>query len=187
MQKIILILILVISFSTAQAVYTEVGLSGSYKQETIDANNYTRTQAGSVDLAFYFWQFMGVEFAYTDARQEQRFRFPDGSVYDSTLLMQYLSSDLILSTSDRRAAFQPYIKVGVTDILKKSQLIEKSSGFSELIEVPSGVVPSAGIGMKLLLTETFALKIGIDYWQSKDEYNNTTNDYVGRFGITWML
>jgi hypothetical protein len=50
------------------------------------------------------------------------------------------------------------------------------------------LVPSAGAGFKISITDALSLKVGVDVWAS-DAINlpTTTMDYAGRAGISWLF
>ncbi len=175
----------------ASAVYTELGVSYNYKKVTYDAANNTEQQGLTGSIAFYLWERVGLELAYTsstaykqeptyDLTQQTRERktIQRSNIYEANL--QYLL------TPDRKAMFQPFIKGGVAYISKKQEL-QIDNDFAQEVKPKPGFGPSIGVGMKVFFTESLSLRFGYDVVRTPIDENTTADDITGRMGISWIL
>lgn len=168
---------------TVFAVYTEFGISQSYKKTSFSEGNYVESQMISGSISIYFWERLAIEFSHTSGlavRKEQETGQPLRTI---TQYSTVDGSDLILGFSDRQSTFQPFIKGGVAYIKKKQVTQDEGTPSFDTIPKP-GYVPSYGIGMKIKITEQFSFSTSLDIW--KDEATST-NDMASRTGITWMF
>lgn len=167
----------------SHGIYTEFGLSQSYKKTAFSETNYVESEMLSGSVSFYLWERVALEVSYTQGlaiRQEEE------STSQTLTITQYSTvygSDLILGFAGRESTFQPYIKGGVAYIQKRQVAQDSGNPAYETTPTP-GYVPSYGGGLKIKLTENFGLNAGIDVW--KDDATQT-NDIATRTGLTWML
>ncbi len=186
MQRLLILLIL--SFTApAWSLYTELGVSHSYKKTSFDEHNYIESQAITGSISLYFWENIALELSYTNGiavRSEKLL-----TIYPVRTITQYsevYGSDLILSFADRKSTFQPYIKGGAAYITKKQ--VTQDEGYpSTEITPPAGVAPSYGAGLKILMTEQFAIKMGIDVWSTPIDEDSKSDDMAARVGVSWMF
>lgn len=167
----------------ALAVYTEFGISQSYKKTAFSAENFVESEMLSGSVAFYLWERVALEFSYTKGlavRKEQDTGQPLRTI---TQYSNVYGTDLILGFSDRRDTFQPFIKGGVAYIQKKQITQDEGVPSFETLPTP-GYVPSYGAGIKIKLTENFGLTSSLDIWRDSA---TATNDMASRTGITWMF
>lgn len=167
----------------AKALYTEFGLSQSYKKTSFSEQNSVESELVSGSVSFYVWESIALEFSYTKGLAVRK-------EADSTLPLRTITqhssvygTDLILGFADRRATLQPFIKGGVAYIEKKQIVQDEGSPSYETTPTP-GYVPSYGIGLKIKLTENFGLSTSLDVWRDD---STATNDLASRTGITWMF
>lgn len=169
--------------SNSLALFTEFGLSQSYKKTSFTSDNYVESEMISGSVSFYIWDRVALELSYskgTGVRKEK----------DSTEILRTITqystvygTDLILGFADRRTTFQPFIKGGAAYIEKKQITQDEGNPASSATPKP-GYVPSYGVGVKIRLTESFGLSTSLDVW--KDD-SASTNDIASRTGITWMF
>jgi hypothetical protein len=165
------------------AVFTEFGLSQSYKKTSFSEQNFVESEMVSGSVSFYLWERIALEFSYTKGLAIRKEKDTGQPIRTITQHSTVYGSDLILGFSDRRSTFQPFIKGGAAYIEKKQ--ITQDEGTPSFETTPSpGYVPSYGVGMKIKLTENFGLTTSLDVW--KDDATST-NDVAARTGITWML
>lgn len=176
------ILISIISID-AHAIYTEFGLSQSYKKTSFSEENYVESEMVSGSVSFFIWERVALEFSYTQGlavRKEQETSQPVRTITQHSTVY---GSDLILGFSDRRSTFQPFIKGGVAYIQKRQTTQDDGTPAFETTPSP-GYVPSYGVGMKIKLTENFGLTTSLDVWKDS---STSSNDMASRTGITWMF
>lgn len=164
-------------------IYTEVGLSQSYRRTAFSESMSAESEMISGSISFYFWERTALEFSYTKGLVIQK---EQDSAYPIRTISQFSSiygSDLILSFVDRRSTFQPFIKGGVAYIEKKQVTQDERSPAFETTLDPR-FVPSYGVGIKIRLTENFGLSTSLDVW---NDSSTTQNDIASRTGITWMF
>jgi hypothetical protein len=178
-----IILVFLSSGSPAQAIYTEFGISQSYKKTSFSEQSFVESEMVSGSVSFYFWERIALEFSYTKGlavRKEQDVNQPVRTITQHSTVY---GSDLILGFADRRSTFQPFVKGGAAYIKKKQVTQDEGNPSFETLPTP-GYVPSYGIGMKIKLTENFGLSTSLDIWRDDA---TSTNDVASRTGITWMF
>ncbi len=168
--------------------YSEIGFTANFRKSSIDEGNWQQTLSYTGPFSYYFWQTSAIELSYTQGLSELSVRPPD-LPNDRMLTQSYFSLiglDLVASFADRRAPFQPYVKLGSAFINKK--IYRQLTGFnSTLIAESSGLVPSAGLGFRVLMTETLSLRVGFDSWTNPLNERPLILDYAARAGVSWMF
>jgi hypothetical protein len=174
--------------------YTELSLSANLRNSTLTTDIYSRTISVTGGVSFYFMEMSAIEISYTQGSRRDSF-VETGSTDPKIIrsVQEVMGVDFILSMAGREAPLQPYVKVGVAKISNKQYL--QAPGFSENeTAVAEGTAPSAGVGLRILITKTFSIKMGIDAWQSpvaktpgSTAETERTYDYSGRVGVSWML
>lgn len=175
----------------SHAVYTELGVSYNYKKITYGTNSKTESQGLTGSVAFYLWERVGLELAYTSstaykveptyditAQTVERKTSQKSDIYEANL--QYLL------TNDRKATFQPFVKGGVAYI-SKQQEVQEDNGFPQVLKPKPGIGPSVGVGMKVFLSDTLSLRFGYDMVRTPIDENTTADDITGRMGLSWVL
>ncbi len=171
-----------------QAGYVELDISASAKRNSISEEEYTFNQSLTGSAAYYFFQGFAVELSYTRGLYVQstaatnslpRYRIES----DYTLV----GTDLIAAWGDKQSAFRPYIKAGMMQVTKIITLKPEGQESSVSVQEPK-VVPSAGVGLQLMLSQTFAIKVGLDVWPNEEMSSpNVIWDYATRVGLSWFI
>jgi len=181
------ILMLLILPLSAQAMFTEIGLSYSRKKTTFDANNNYDSESTTASASFYFAEKLALELSYTEAtgiqNQQASASDPQRTIYQKT---QIMGADLIVVFADKKALFQPFIKGGAAQITRRQE-IKDGSFPAQILEPDVAVAPSYGLGIKIALTESFGLKASYSVWQTPIGGGAKTNDDAISAGITWMF
>jgi outer membrane protein W len=151
----ITIIIALLIPNTSNALFTEVGISGSYKKSMLDEGNYEQTQSGSLSISFYFWEQTALELSYTSAHAYQKVTNSSTGdlVLEKICILNLPGLDFVLAFADRKAQFQPYVKAGGAYVIKKLQVTTDPDLGKWETEVPAGLSPSAGIGLKLRFSQ----------------------------------
>ncbi|MDX9730414.1 MAG: outer membrane beta-barrel protein [Bdellovibrionales bacterium] len=178
--------------SQAHAGFVEIGISGSYKRSNIGANAYDESQSLTASFSYYFDESSALELSYTDGINRRMIgeSQPDGQL--TNMYYKMMGLDFVLTMGQRGDRFRPYIKVGTVYILEK-RIVSQSwlSGVTfnhRPLEDPVSLVPSAGLGFKLALSQNWSLKIGAEAWTSRSiSESPVTIDYAGRVGLSWMF
>ncbi len=190
LRRLILIFFVACFSQNAFAIYTELGISYSYKKTSFDKDNYTESQSTTASVSFYFWEQVALELSYTNGVAVRKERQPTNPFADTDRFVTQNSSvygaDLVFSLADRKAMIQPYIKGGAAYITKEQ--ITKDQGQDErTISTKPGVAPSAGAGIKIMITEALAIRAGVDVWSTPVDNETKTDDMAGRAGLTWAF
>lgn len=178
--------------------YFELGLSGNYRKAYLtDATSsqkaFDENSAYIASFAYYFREMTAIELSYS---QGANTRFIPSSSITSTTTHKYTlyGADLIFTFGKRTDQWIPYIKAGVAYFDRKSidyEYIDNSTGLplvAEPVELDATVVPSAGFGLQVRITNYLSLKFGIDIWTSGAINKDIRDfDYAGRMGISWFL
>ena len=191
-----LFLILLIFPSTAFSGYYEIGFSGSYRKlhlpnSQTDEQSFDATTSYSGSFAYYFAEMTAAQINFTKGQSE---RFVPGVTVDSRTLYDFslIGLDLIFTFAERKDPFIPYLKAGVAYFAEKNVTFEYTDQLNNVAVQTQSIdptfVPSLGLGIKFRLTNTMAVKLGIEAWTS-DSINaeNVEWDFVGRAGISWFL
>lgn len=187
-------LLLLFSFQT-YAGFMEVGASVNYRKTAIDENNFSDSTSYTGSFSYYFWERSAVEFSYTSGLGKLSTKAPGAGEIKQVQIVQFsmTSLDLVLSLAGKEDPFQPYIKLG-GGYVDKQFFKENELEGRRLTHEQSGIVPSAGAGIKIGLTQHLSIKLGIDAWTSpmndKDENGEDRKseiDYAGRAGLSWLF
>lgn len=172
--------------TTIFAGFVELGTTANYRKSTIDADNFQESISYTGSISYYFLESSALEVSYTSG-YSQIVVTPSGSNKTITETeFALIGLDLVLSMGSKKDPFQPYMKIGGAHISKK--FFREVPGFGkQKIGEQKGTVPSAGIGLKLRLTNTFSIKVGVDAWTSPLDEEPVTVDYAGRAGLSWFF
>ncbi|RME17300.1 MAG: hypothetical protein D6797_02825 [Bdellovibrio sp.] len=185
MKKIFFLTLLTFSISAHAGIF-ELGASANYRHESYDENNFITSNSHTISLAYYFMEMSAIELSYTTGLVTQTTLAPlqeKETIYTRT---EISGLDFILSFAGRRAVFQPYIKAGGAYV-KKEKFFETASVGTLSLNGGEGLVPSAGIGFKIRLTQSLLLKLGADAWNNPIDKQSNQWDYVGKVGLSWYL
>lgn len=188
MFRYIFIAILASACLQADAGFLEIGASSNYRRSTINENNFQESISFTGSFSYYFWDQSALELSYTDGYSRVVTQPLGGLKRTTETEFEMYGADLVFGFGSRQDAFQPYVKAGAAYIDRK--IAFQNDGFAkEIIPSEPGIVPSAGLGVKIRLSKTFSLKFGIDAWTTppSDANNETVVDYAGRAGISWLL
>lgn len=181
----------------SHAGFTEIGASVNYRKTSIDENNYSDTTSYTGSISYYFWERSALELSYTSGLGKLSTKASGVGEIKRVQIAEFTmtSLDLVLSLSGKDDILQPYIKLGAGYVDKNIFMEDELTG-RKLIQSQSGVVPSAGIGIKVGLTKNLSLKLGVDAWTSplNDDSKDSDGadrkmqiDYAGRAGLSWMF
>lgn len=172
--------------SLAHAGFFELGASGNFRLSKIDDNNYQELVSYTGTVSYYFWEMSALEFSYTQGQQTVVLKIPQDNKNTTITTFELFGLDLVLSLGDKQAAVIPYIKMGAAYITK--EIYREIEGVrADKVDSPSGIVPSAGIGAKIRLTNTLGIKFGVDAWSSPLDKDPVTWDYAARAGVSWLF
>ena len=179
---------LLLAAPMAHAGLFELGFSGNYRDSRIDSDNYQKMTSLTGSISYYFLELSALEISFTDGESETSIRAPGSQPIIYTRQFQMIGLDLVLALAGRKAAFQPFIKGGAAQITQKV-FQELSNGQVDDISDPDDnkVVPTAGVGFKLRLTNTFSVKMSYDTWRSARTDDSETWDQSIRAGVSWLF
>jgi OprF membrane domain len=179
------------SSSIAQAGVWEIGASGSYRRQNIDVDAIDEAQSITGSVSYYLDDASALELSYTDGKSRRQVTTPS-AFHKTTVNYRSVGLDFIYTIGKREAQIRPYFKVGAQYIITK-QIVDQYT-FNGTASAPSGgnennsLVPSAGAGIRIGLTEALSLKAGIDAWSSRPLKDKPFDvDYAGRVGLGWMF
>lgn len=178
--------------------YFELGISGNYRKVYLSDDNssdraYDENSAYVASAAYYFREMTALEISYSQGKNK---RFIPSPTITSTTTHRYdmLGADLIFTFGKRGDLFIPYVKAGVAYFDRKSieyVYVDNLTGTvlpSSPVEMDSTVVPSAGLGVQIRMTQRLAFKAGIDIWTSGPINKNVDDfDWAARLGVSWFL
>lgn len=190
MRSLLLSVVVLLFGPAAIAGFIEVGASGNFKRVNVadDVIDTQRSLTGS--LAYYFNEMSALEFSFTDGLQRSEVKSTSGLGQTISVNYSMVGLDFILTLGERDAILRPYFKAGVAYIIEKKRttVFEFNPAASAVSEEDPALVPSGGIGFRLLLTKNWSLKAGVDAWSSKSiSGDNVKVDYAGRLGLSWMF
>lgn len=168
----------------------EISGSINYKASRFDDANYQQSNSYTGSISYYFWDMSALELSYTDGLSELSAQATSDLQRIYKTQFQMTGLDLVISFASRKQPVQPYIKLGAAYLEKNLYLEVPSEGSRIKTGDQHGTVPSAGIGIKIRLSDTFSIKIGGETWsspQNEDTTEPVTWDYAGRAGLSWFL
>lgn len=177
--------------TSAQAGVWEIGASGSYRKQNIDVGAVDEAQSLTGSISYYLDDASALELSYTDGKSRRQ--IDSGTVFHKTTVnYRSVGLDFIYTIGKRESQIRPYFKIGAQYIMTKQlvdQYIQNGVAFAPTgSDENDSLVPSAGVGFKIGLTETLSFKAGIDAWSSRP-LNKTPFDidYAARVGLGWMF
>lgn len=174
----------------AHAMFVEVGVSYNYMKRTFSELDKVENQSTTGSVAFYAWEQIALEFSYTNGlyvkKERESSLTNSNSQRTTTQYSDIYESNLIYVFADKKATFQPYIKGGAAYI-KKKQVVQIDNDIPFSIEPKPGLAPSYGIGMKFLLSESFAIKASYDAVRTPIDDDSMVDDITGRIGVSWIF
>lgn len=191
-MKIIISLLMFIVSSRAFAL-VEISASSSYRKSYLNKDTYDESLAFTGSLSYYFFAQSALELSYTNGQSN---RFAPSSTYNVETIYDFeiLGADLVLVFAEPQSQFVPYIKGGVAYYSKKklTTLITDATNSStvgnKVESINPAAVPSAGVGLKIGVTQSLSIKLGIDAWASRPlDQKPVTYDMAARAGLSWFL
>jgi outer membrane protein W len=179
--------------STARAGLFEIGASGSYKKSNIDVDAYDESTSITGSLAYYLTEASALELSYTDGTNKRVISEGVPNGHTTFLYYKTVGIDLIYTFGAKDAVVRPYVKAGTNYILQKRIVDQYRAADGTLfpayvLDDTPGFVPSAGAGFRIGLTESLALKVGVDGWTSRPlSAPPVTVDWFGRAGLSWFF
>ena len=171
----------------------------NYRRTSIDENNFSESTSYTGSVSYYFWERSAFELSYTSGIGTLSSKANGVTELAQKQIAQFsmTSLDLVLSLAGKDDPFQPYIKFGGGYVDKKIFKENELEG-RQIIQTQSGIVPSAGAGLKIGLTQSLSLKLGIDAWTTPLDDTSVNSDgtgekrkiqidYAGRAGLSWMF
>lgn len=176
----------------AHAGFIEIGASGSYKKSNIGSNSFDESQSITGSFSYYFDESSALELSYTDGINRRIIGEGQSDGQLTNMYYKMLGLDLVLTIGAREATLRPYFKVGGVYIMDKRITTQYWSGGNYFapttVQDPAALVPSAGLGFKLALSQSWSLKVGVEAWSSRSITEKpVTIDYSGRVGLSWMF
>ena len=173
--------------SPAAQALIELGATANYRKSLIDQNNFQESLSYTGSISYYLFEMSAIELSYTAGATRFVIQ-PDASLPKNTTTITFdlIGADFVFSLGQREDVFQPYFKTGIGHIRKE---IRRSieGGATTRIGIQEGLVPSAGVGFKLAVSQRLSIKVGIDAWTSPLDEDFFTVDYAGRAGLSWYL
>jgi hypothetical protein len=163
----------------------EIGAQANYRSTNFDPTHSDVSESGTGSIGYYFWGLSALELSYTRgaALQQQ----PEYSAYQD---FTAYGLDLMITFANDKSAIKPYVKLGAAYVDKNLREI-----FPNLPAVSietRGVAPSAGLGLKIMITQQFALKGGLEvssspiflYYSTSPDPNTVTYDFSANGGLS---
>ncbi|MCB0390315.1 MAG: hypothetical protein KDD58_03440 [Bdellovibrionales bacterium] len=178
-------MILFITLPQAFAGVFEISASANYRRSQFDEENYQESQSLTGSISYYFMQMSAIELSYTSGTSTLRATSIDNTWLEYITEFSMYGVDLVLTLAQKDSFFQPFVKIGGAHI-RKDLIVKSETGAHKRSDTEPETVPSAGLGLKLMITKTFSIKLGMDAWQTK-QGESSKLDYAGRAGIAWLF
>lgn len=168
--------------------FVELSANANYRRSAFDSNNFQELISYTGSISYYFMEMSALELSYTNGYSELSVKStnPSDSKYVNKTNFQLLALDLVVSFAERDEFFQPYIKLG-GGYLKKEDFERVDDGDTNLVSRDEGLVPSGGVGFRILITKGFALKFGLDAWTTPLHQDPVVVDFAGYAGVSWLF
>lgn len=179
--------------SFSHAGFVEIGASGSYRKSNFDANAYDESKTISGSLAYYFNDATAIELSYTDGTNKRAISEDVTNGHVTWVYYDTAGLDFVYTFGAKDTVLRPYIKAGANYIISKRivdqyRLADGTFYPANTTEDSPGIVPSAGLGFRFGITESLALKVGVDGWSSRVlSQSPFTIDWYGKAGISWFF
>jgi outer membrane protein W len=168
--------------------FVELGANANYRRSAFDSNNFQELISYTGSISYYFMEMSALELSYTNGYSEisAKSSTPSDPQYVNQTNFQLLALDLVVSFAEREDFFQPYVKIGA-GYLKKDDFEQVGNGDNQLIAHSEGMVPSGGLGFRLMMTKSFAIKFGVDAWTTPLHEDPVVVDFAGYAGVSWLF
>lgn len=182
-----------LGISHAKAGLIEIGASGSYKRSNIDIDAYDESTSITGSMAYYFTEASALEVSYTDGTNKRVISENVANGHVTYLYYKTAGIDLVYTFGGKDATIRPYIKAGTNYIISKRivdqyRLADGTLFPATTLDDTPGLVPSAGLGFRIGLTDALSLKVGVDGWTSRPlTAPPVTVDWFGRAGLSWFF
>lgn len=181
---------MIASSGTANAMFYELGISYNYMKRSFSSLDDIEGEGTTASISFYAWEQVALELSYTNSiyvKREREYNLTTSNAQRiTTQYSDVYETNLIYVFADKKATLQPYIKGGAAYI-KKKQVVKIDTTTSDPVEPKPGWAPAYGVGMKILLSDSFAIKMSYDTVQTPIDDNTTANDINGRVGLSWIF
>lgn len=195
-MKTLILLLAIFSFLPgAHAGVSELGLSFSKNSSRINEFNFTKRDYITGSYSYYLGAASAIEFSYTSGRYENSSGSNSSDVSKILGIFEFFGIDLVYGFADRKAQFQPFIKLGAL-YMDKEFFLNPTNLSTNPTSSQCGIAPSAGVGFKIRLTQTFSFKFNMDgstqplgnKCEATSAADETTNiDYSAKAGISWFF
>lgn len=174
----------------ARAGMWEVGVNGNQRKAFMNADNITEAAALTGSVAYYFGLMSALEASYTYGSSQTRLQFAERSRQKVSVFYEMAGLDLVITFASQDAPIRPYIKGGGAYILRKDTYFEEDGRAAILVTgqsgLDTGLVPSAGAGVRIVLSRVLSLKVGAEGWAATPR-NPGLWDTMYRAGISLMF
>lgn len=183
-----LLLVAISAGTYAHAGFMEIGGAVNYRRSAFDSNNFQELISYTASISYYFLEMSALELSYTNGYSELSVKASDplDPKYVTQTNFELVALDLVFSLAQKEDMFQPYIKIG-GGYLKKQMFEQIDDGDNDLISSDEGLVPSGGLGFRLMLSKSFAIKVGLDAWTTPITESPVVVDYAGTAGFSWLF
>jgi hypothetical protein len=190
MKSVLFALLLVAFTSPAYAGFIELSATGNYRRTNIADDVKDENFSATGSFAYLFDAQSALELSYT--KGEQRSEVGASSGNSQIILVNYAMAglDFIYTLGDENSTLRPYIKMGGMYIIEKQRQTYYvfSPGQRVYSTEEPALVPSAGLGARLKISQHLSLKFGVDAWTSKSvSKENVKVDHSSRVGLSWMF
>ena len=157
-----------VSISIANAGLWEIGVNGNHRVANLDANNKTEATAITGSLAYYFGMMSALEGSYTYGYAKTALNFTDRPGQTVQVFYDMVGLDLVITFMGQDSPIRPYIKGGGAYIIAKDTYFQEAG--SRTIKLTgvrgedTGLVPSAGAGIKINISRLVSIKLGAEGW-----------------------
>lgn len=196
MRLVIFILFFALA-RTSCADYFELSASGNYRKSFLMDSSTSQRAFDEVSaytgaFAYYFREMTALEFSYTSGKATRN--IPSTTISsETTNYYDLMGADLIFTFGQRTDSYIPYLKAGIGYFSKKKidyRYIDHTTGNVSFasVNLDASIVPSAGAGIQIRLTDRLAFKFGIEFWTS-GPINKKIGDFDWslRAGISWFI
>jgi hypothetical protein len=187
-MRVLLVFLILSLTSLSHAGVMELSANYGVRESTIDENNYTKNTSAGGSFAWYFLEMSAIELSYTKGRSIQSLKAttdPDPIKYIADFEM--FGADLVLTLATKSSFIQPFVRGGMARLKKEIYKEEADGTVTKYGEPVDDVVPSYGAGLKINLTQTFAIKLSYDRWRSGSNGDKETWDEAIKAGVSWYF
>lgn len=167
--------------STAEAGMWDLSAGFNYNRSEYAGGSFSTTRRLGGSLGYNFTDASTIELAYQRSFERNHYAGFEDSKYTD----QVFSLNMVWNLLARDSAVQPYLKVGVGQLIRNAQIsLSTGQGQNQSLSQVTGVL---GAGIKFRLTRGFGLRMEGTSYLVNGKFNTWKKNFGATFGISYYF